>query len=389
MTALEHRRRRHRPRRSQRGAATAAARAGWARQRCVTFALIWAAFSQLSSRVARAIGAATVRHLALIWAALSQLPSRVARAIGAAFASATVRLRFIWAAFSQLPSRVGRAIGAASASSAVRLRFTTAPSPDPSLSRQRRRMRIRRTITETAGRDSLARVVTLSQLASVLPRVLAVSVARTAVRLRSAAQLIAALRADDWAACRSGQPGRCCHALTAGISSGAPARGLVSPHCVSTAQRRSVERRKRAQDRAACRSCDPRTRRDVLPGGISSGARARCLGGPHGVSSAQRHSAERRERPQDCVACHCSGLSPLRPASAGCRANHCHDGSSRYEARARGVGSSWPGAASSILRGSLGDSHAGRRCASVYRWERHRRAACTPERRSRDVESNR
>ena len=137
----------------------------------------------------RRMGAATVRHLAHIWAAFSQLSSRVVRAIGAA----TMRhLALIWAALSQLSSRVVRAIGAATASSAVRLRFITAPSPDPSLARQRRRKRIRRTITETAGRDSLARVVTLTQLASVLPRVLAVSVARTAVRLRSAAQLIAA-----------------------------------------------------------------------------------------------------------------------------------------------------------------------------------------------------
>ena len=44
------------------------------------------------------------------------------------------------------------------------------------------------------------------------------------------------LRAEDWAACRSREPGRRCHALTAGVSSGAPARGLVSAHCVSTAR---------------------------------------------------------------------------------------------------------------------------------------------------------
>ncbi len=181
MTALEHRPRRHRPRRSQRGAATAAARAGWARQRCVTSHTSGQRF--LSCR--RAWCAPSARPLVT---SLRFSPAR-----GARHRAATVRhLALIWAALSQLSSRVVRAIGAATASSAVRLRFITAPSPDPSLARQRRRKRIRRTITETAGRDSLARVVTLTQLASVLPRVLAVSVARTAVRLRSAAQLIAA-----------------------------------------------------------------------------------------------------------------------------------------------------------------------------------------------------
>jgi len=73
-------------------------------------------------------------------------------------------------------SRLQRLISAAKGSFSGRVRIQT---PDRStLGRAGRRARIRRMITEAAGRDSLTRIATISQLAPLLARVAAASSAR-------------------------------------------------------------------------------------------------------------------------------------------------------------------------------------------------------------------
>jgi hypothetical protein len=69
---------------------------------------------------------------------------------------------------------------------------TPSAAAPSALVRERRRARIRRTITEAAGRDSLTRVATLSQLTPVLGRVVAASSARSARQVRRAVKPVAA-----------------------------------------------------------------------------------------------------------------------------------------------------------------------------------------------------
>ena len=86
-------------------------------------------------------------------------------------------------------SRLQRLISAAKGSFSGRVRIQT---PDRStLGRAGRRARIRRMITEAAGRDSLTRIATISQLAPLLARVAAASSARLSRRLRGAIQPLA------------------------------------------------------------------------------------------------------------------------------------------------------------------------------------------------------
>jgi hypothetical protein len=118
--------------------------------------------------------------------------SRFRRAIRAATPQTPVRLRL------KIPS-VGAGLRDVAAHALLPLRRSDlpaarrAPASEPStLVRERRRARIRRTINEAAGRDSLTRVATLSQLTPVLGRVVAAASARSARQVRRAVKPVAA-----------------------------------------------------------------------------------------------------------------------------------------------------------------------------------------------------
>ena len=195
---------------------------------------IWAAFSQLSSRVVRAIGAATVRHLALsgrrflscrrAWCAPSARPRCVtSHSSGRRFLSC----RSAWRAPSAPPRRAPRfaCVSSLLPRPTPLWRGSAGVSASDGRSRRRRaRQPGTRRDAHPAGLSSAARARCLGG-----PHCGSIAQRRSTDRCE---------RAEDRAACRSRQPGRRCHALTAGISFGAPARGLVSPHCVSTAERR-------------------------------------------------------------------------------------------------------------------------------------------------------
>jgi hypothetical protein len=118
--------------------------------------------------------------------------SRFRRAIRAATAQTPVRLRL------KIPS-VGTGLRDVAAHALLPLRRSDlpaarrAPASEPStLVRERRRARIRRTINEAAGRDTLTRVASLSQLTPVLGRVVAAASARSARQVRRAVKPVAA-----------------------------------------------------------------------------------------------------------------------------------------------------------------------------------------------------
>jgi hypothetical protein len=100
------------------------------------------------------------------------------------------RLRRVSGPAQQLPEGAAKQLRTEGA----RPRQVTDPAHDTSLSlaRAHRRERIRRTLTEAAGRDSLASIATVSQLTPIVVRVVATSSSSLVLQLRRAVHLLAA-----------------------------------------------------------------------------------------------------------------------------------------------------------------------------------------------------
>jgi hypothetical protein len=195
--------------------------------------------------------------------------SRFRRAIRAATARSPVRLQV------KLPS-VGAGLRQVAAHAILPLRRSAqgarpAPAADtPTHVRERRRARIRRTITEAAGRDSLTRVATLSQLTPVLGRVVAAASARSARQVRGAIQPVAAKAralslgaSDATARTAAATAARACKAAAASVSLARQlpdaARPLVAKFQVATASLRDRTPQAIAAARRAARMLHPRS----------------------------------------------------------------------------------------------------------------------------------
>ena len=142
----------------------------------------------------RRISASVGRHRTRGVAAVSRLTARVPRIIRAATAGSAVRVRIVISSIGASPRSVAAHLPQQLRTHGARPRKVADPALSTSLSlaRQRRRARIRRAITEAAGRDSMARIATITQLAPLVARVVAASSASFALRLRRAAQPLAA-----------------------------------------------------------------------------------------------------------------------------------------------------------------------------------------------------